>query len=102
MKVLAEHHASPKSGGFGKSGEPLIDRAVAAYRSHSPAWLPGNAGMMEPSLAQVVEHDGKQYVILWRPAVRDSILRVYRVRAYDGILRVMKRWPRELYEPQGV
>ena len=70
MKVLAEHHANPKSGMFGKSGELLIDRAVSAYQGHHPDSMPGNAGTILPRLAQLVEHDGKQYVILWRPGLR--------------------------------
>ena len=36
MKVLAEHHASPKTGFFGESGVSLIDRAIHAYRSSQP------------------------------------------------------------------
>ena len=36
-------------------------------------------------------------MVLWRPGVK-MILRVYRVRAYDGILRMMKRPPSELYD----
>jgi hypothetical protein len=95
MKVLAEHHASLRKSVFGymmgKSGVPLLDRAVEAYRSR-PAHHFGEPAI-EPRAAQHVELDGKEYVVLWRPGVRDCIMFVYRVRAYDGILRAMKRWP---------
>lgn len=89
MLVLAEKYAH-SSGQIGTSDEPLIQRAITA---HLRANRPAESRLVQPRLVQLVEYEGKQYVVLWYPGFRDRILSVYRVRAYDGVLRLMKRWP---------
>jgi hypothetical protein len=73
------------------SDADLERRALAAYfRSGSPGAIldqPAGGG-------DVVEHDGRLYVVLSN--VRGT-LAVYRVRG-SGALRRMKRWPREVAE----
>jgi len=49
---------------------------------------------MLPGDVQVAEVDGRRYVVMTN---RSGILGVYRVRP-DGILKNMKRWPKELNE----
>jgi hypothetical protein len=93
MLVLAEKNANPTSGCFGTSDEPLIERAMTAHRRSGRR--EGNR-WVDPRKVQVVEDDGKQYVVIWKAGFRDSILSVYRVRAYDGVLRLMKRAPMSL------
>jgi hypothetical protein len=90
MMILAEKDANPQSGQMGTSDEPLIERAMTAHRRAS---LRSEGRLITPGKIQVVEDDGKQYVVLWYPGYRDSIISVYRVRAYDGVLRLMKRAP---------
>ncbi len=68
----------------------LQRRAFAAYfRAASGEDIDqpgaGNSG--------VEEHEGKFYVVL--RSVR-GILAVYRVRAHDGVLKRLKRWPKEV------
>lgn len=66
----------------------LCRRAMAAYfrtpDSVSPAQPSGGGA--------VTEHDGRLYVVLQNVG---GVLAVYRVQN-DGILRRMKRWPREV------
>lgn len=66
----------------------LTRRAIAAYFKHSsyPA-LPCQP--CEYSSGEE-EHDGKAFVVL-RNA--NGVLAVYRVRAHDGVLKRLKRWP---------
>jgi hypothetical protein len=64
-------------------------RALAAYFRTGGIDQPAGGG-------DVVEHQGRTYVVLSN--VRGT-LAVYRVRAYDGRLRRMRRWPREVAEP---
>jgi hypothetical protein len=71
--------------------DPLIDRAITAHWRDRDGRT--GTGFNPPDRAQVAEHDGKRYVVLWDGNLR---LRCYRVRAYDGILRLMKRPPREI------
>ncbi len=91
MTILAEHCARPQSEHIGHPDDPILWRAIKAhyrrrdFKEH-----------LEPRRIQRVEFQGKEYVILWRPGA-DAFLSVYRVRAYDGVLRLMKRWPQGLY-----
>jgi hypothetical protein len=62
----------------------LTRRAFAAYFR--------SGGFDVPDGADVVEHDGKLYVVLSNVS---GTLAVYRVRG-SGALRRMKRWPREV------
>jgi hypothetical protein len=66
--------------------EQLTRRANAAFY-RSPA-TPDQA----PDRAGVREHEGKRCVVL---SARRQVLAVYRVRD-DGMLKGLKRWPREL------
>jgi hypothetical protein len=61
----------------------LKRRALAAY------FRTGGTGQPDGSPA-LVEVDGKQYAVLGNG---DTVLAVYRVRAYDGVLQRLKRWP---------
>ena len=72
---------------------PLISRAVAAYWRTANYRDGRHSPPPAPVRAEVADLDGKQYVILWIKG--HPFPRVYRVRAYDGILRLMKRPPRE-------
>jgi hypothetical protein len=66
----------------------LVSRAFAAY------FRGGGAGAEQPaSTSGLVEHEGKQYVVLHNA---NGILAVYRVRSYDGILKALKRWPKKI------
>ena len=71
--------------------EPLIHRAMAAY------WRSGiKENGTEPPIpandSHLCELDGKQYVVLHNV---NGVLAVYRVRN-DGVLKGLKRWPKEL------
>ena len=92
MHVIAEKYAHQPSGQIGTSDEPLIQRAITAHIRLSPRAHVGGK-LIQPRLVQLVEWEDKQYVVLWWPGFRDRILSVYRVRAYDGVLRLMKRSP---------
>lgn len=71
--------------------EAVVQRAIAAYfRSASHEGL---IYQQPASHSGIEEHDGKQYVVLRNI---NGILAVYRVRPSDGVLRRMKRWPKEL------
>lgn len=72
-----------------ETDEGLIRRAIAAA-AREAARLGGQ--MMLPGDVQVAEVDGRRYVVMTN---RNGILGVYRVRP-DGILKGMKRWPKEL------
>ena len=65
----------------------LINRAFIAY-------LRTDRDPTEPIFRNVVEHEGKFYVVL---RTVDGVLAVYRVRN-DGILKRLRRWPAELEE----
>lgn len=43
--------------------------------------------------SKLESHFGREYVVLRDPR---GVIAVYRVRAYDGILRRLKRWPRSI------
>jgi hypothetical protein len=73
---------------------PLLNRAAAAYWRTAIPRHDGRAMPPGPDRVQLAGLDGKQYVILW--ITGQPLPRVYRVRAYDGILRLMKRPPRGL------
>jgi hypothetical protein len=69
----------------------LLDRAMAAhYRQCAREGVIAD----QPSHAEsgVETINGKQYVVLRN--VR-GVMRVYRVR-YDGVLKGLRRWPKEL------
>lgn len=72
-----------------ETDEGLIRRAIAAV-AREAARLGGE--MMQPGGREVVTVNGLRYVVLSN--VR-GIIAVYRVRP-DGILKGMKRWPKEL------
>jgi len=54
------------------------------------AWLMNGSARDRVRVTYTWESDGKQYVVLDGYTRR---LAVYRVRAHDGFLRAMKRWP---------
>jgi hypothetical protein len=64
----------------------LLRRAFAAWFRTGGTDQPAND-------SHVVEYDGKLYVVLRN---LNGVLAVYRVRAYDGILKRLRRWPAEL------
>jgi hypothetical protein len=70
----------------------LLSRAIAA---HYQACAREGVAADQPAAdsSGVEDLDGKQYVVL-----RNSrgVLRVYRVRKYDGVLKGLRRWPKEL------
>ena len=72
-----------------ETDEGLIRRAHAAV-AREAVRLGG--ALMQPGGSEVVEVNGRRYVVLTN--VR-GIIAVYRVRP-DGILKGMKRWPKEL------
>lgn len=73
----------------------LIRRAIAAV-ARDAARLGGE--MIQPSKdSGVQEVNGRKYVVLRNVA---GILAVYRVRT-DGILKGLKRWPKELDQMLG-
>lgn len=72
--------------------EPVINRAFAAY--FRSAAREGGAADQPASDSHLCELDGRQYVVLVNAG---GVLAVYRVRT-DGILKAMKRWPKELEE----
>ena len=98
MRVLAEHHRSVIKGKIVPSGVLEIDRAIRAYTKNAVYVGRDGCTPVHPSIVQLVDLHGKLYVVLGRPELRNTFLRVYRVRAYDGILRMMKRWPSGLNE----
>lgn len=72
--------------------DPLINRAFAAHcracaRMGALADQPANT-------SHRCSLDGKEYVVLENA---NGVLRVYRVRN-DGILKELKRWPKELVQ----
>lgn len=64
--------------------DDLVRRALAAYYRGGGTGTP---------LARVIEHDGRQYVVL---GLKDDVA-VYRVRN-DGMLKGLKRWPAAIEE----
>ena len=76
-----------------KDNEPLIHRAFAAYFREAAR----EGAILQPaSTGHLCEFRGKRYVVLGSGA--DSC-RVYRVRN-DGVLKRLRRWPREIGEKQ--
>jgi len=67
-------------------GDPVL-RAFAAYFRAGNIDQPANT-------SGIVEHDGKQYVVLENV---NGILAVYRIRP-DGQLKRLRRWPSALEE----
>lgn len=69
--------------------DELLRRALAAYyRATSTDAQP------DTDTSRVVEHAGRLYV---RLADRDgNLVAVFRVRAYNGILKRLRRWPEAL------
>jgi hypothetical protein len=63
----------------------LTRRALAAYFRGGGTDQPAGGG-------NVIEHDGKLYVVLSNV---NGTLAVYRVRT-DGMLKGLKRWPKEV------
>lgn len=61
-------------------------RALAAY------FRTADEIVDQPSDADLIEYDGKDYVVLRN---RQGVLAVYRVRT-SGALKRLKRWPAEL------
>jgi len=87
MRVLAQAIAAHRALGRTADSVPLIKRALTAYRRS----MTFGQDFPDADAGQVVELDDKRmYVLLWRD---EDLLRVYRVRLYDGILKVMKRHP---------
>jgi len=74
--------------------EQFLTRAIAA---HARACAREGAIYQQPSASEsgIEEIGGKRYVVLRNV---NGILRVYRIRPSDDVLRAMKRWPRELGE----
>lgn len=68
-------------------GQKYVQRAMRAYwRGESLQ----RAAFPDPAYSRLECWYGREYVILANPR---CICAVYRVRAYDGVLRRMKRWP---------
>ncbi len=85
--------ARPKIIASVKDNEPLINRAFAAYFREAAR----EGAILQPaSTGHLCEFRGKRYVVLGSGA--DSC-RVYRVRN-DGVLKGLRRWPREIGETQ--
>ncbi len=79
----------------GMSGDPLIERAIAAHRRASRAdVLRAEPAPVSSESFICIGHDGK-FVVL-RGVAPGSILRVYRV--HYGNIRGLKSWPAELDE----
>lgn len=72
--------------------DELLRRAVAAYVRSGDGEL---VDQPAPARSGIAEHDGKEYLVL-RNARRT--LAVYRVRAYDGVLKRLRRWPEQIEE----
>lgn len=78
---------------FHMTNNDLVNRALAAYFKYPE--FPGTVPM-QPSRnsSMAVDLDGKTYVVI---ATSSDVLAVYRLRN-DGVLRRMKRPPRQLLE----
>jgi hypothetical protein len=57
------------------------------------AWFRAGGAPDRALLAGVKKHKGKRYVVL---GTTRKILAVFRVRAFDGVLKRLKRWPKEI------
>lgn len=68
--------------------DDLVRRALAAYFRSGEHDQPSKGG-------RVAAHDGKFYVLL--RSVR-GLVAVYRIRAYDAVLKRLRRWPEEIEE----
>lgn len=68
----------------------LTQRAFAAYFRQCAR--EGAIVQQPANYSDVAEHDGKLYVVLRNV---NGVLAVYRVRN-DGILKGLKRWPKQL------
>jgi hypothetical protein len=84
VNVLAEQRAHPR-GGVTQSDEALIPRAMLAH---------ARAGAARPDRAWLVEYETRRYVTLWTGG---ELVSCYRVRAHDGVLKLLKRYPDGLY-----
>lgn len=73
-----------------QTDEGLIRRAHAAAARQS---VKLRADLMQPGATEVAEVNGRRYVVLCNER---GIFAVYRVRKPDGILKGLKRWPKEL------
>jgi hypothetical protein len=75
------------------SGGDLVRRAMAAYyRSGRREGFTDEQITIPANTSYLAEVDGKQYVVLENV---NGTLAVYRVRN-DGVLKGLKRWPKEL------
>lgn len=72
------------------AGPDLHRRAMAAYY-RSAVGTPPKFEALTKTVA------GREYVVL---ETEDETLAVYRVRAYDGKLRRLRRWPEEVTRRQ--
>ena len=69
------------------SGERLGSRAMAAYFKRY------GQGALYPTTPELVELNGKEYVVLYNT---NGILTIYRVIRSTRVLRALKRYPKEL------
>ena len=83
--------AASKLNKEGKIMTDYLTRAFAAYFRSGDKDQPSNS-------SRVVEDMGRGYVVLEN---LNGVLAVYRIRN-DGILRRMKRWPKEIEVLQAV
>jgi hypothetical protein len=67
-------------------------RALIAYLRRPDSDAPD--ALPDAKRSGPVEFNGKRYIVL--RAARGATLAVYRVRAFDGQLKRLKRWPVEL------
>ena len=72
----------------------LVRRATAAWHRS------GGIASVCTDTSGAVLVDGKAYVVL-RASDDQLLLAVYRVRAHDGILKRLKRWPDEVESLRG-
>lgn len=72
---------------YSPKGDP-VPRALAAY-------FRAGGEVNQPIQAGVVEHEGKQYVVLHSNF--DGVLAVYRIRTH-GQLKRLVRWPQPIEE----
>lgn len=68
--------------------DDLIRRALAAYLRTG-----GDPDDVNRARSTVEEIKELSYVVL---RSKSSVIAVYRVRTYDGVLRRMKRWPKTI------
>ena len=74
--------------------DDLVLRAMRAYRIAETKKNNGLGVPQQPSKeSAVVELNGLKYVVLRNV---NNVMAVYRVRPDNGLLRSLKRWPKEL------